>query len=155
MPRMYPVGFNPNLVQPALIAEAMRPALYAWFNARILIVDPNTRFGSAYDAKTDTGGPLTPTTLFDSGPNGALVQPIRAPRTVDSGDQNVALIGIRFQVKIEAIEVQLHSGLQVVVVDAGNDLQIGEFTYVLKQPMNSSLAWGKILEATVLAGGRA
>lgn len=154
---LYPPGFNPNAVDVQAIAAEMRPALEQWFSGHIQIIDPNTRGGEPYDAKTDTGGVADPDVVLDSGPGGALIQALSGARTGDQGDQQIGIQGVRFQVKASAMPagVQLHSGLQVIVVDGGNDPQLTMLTYSLKRAINSSIMWNEIFEAVVATAGRA
>lgn len=131
-------------------AAAMRPALYAWFNAQIQIFDPNLRDAPAYAPLGDTGGVATPSApLYDSGVNGALIQPIRSPVMVQQGDQTIGLLGIRMQVKMPATPPVLRAGLRVRVVNGGNVPEITFYRYVLNEALDTSAAWGKIIEATV------
>lgn len=150
---LFPSGFNPNVVDTAAIAAAMRPALYLWFGAMIRVVDPSSTTGERYNAKTDSGGVAEYEVLFTSP---ALIQPIGGARSIEQADQATALLGIRIQCEIERVPetVRLRSGLQVIVTDAGEDKTLERFAYALKKPVDSSMAWGKILEATVIVGGR-
>ena len=69
------------------IAEAMRPALEAWMTGHLQIVDLKRSSGPDYNAFTDTGGSSAPVVVLDSGPNGALIQPVRTPLRGEVGGQ--------------------------------------------------------------------
>lgn len=133
------------------IAEEMRPALYSMFNAHIQIVDPNRTEVSPYDAVTDTGGTSVALVVFDSGPNGASVEPIRSAVNVEFGSQSVSVQGVRLQTKLALSTDKLRAGMVVKVLDGGEAPWLEEFQYALTKPFESGYAWGRILEASVIA----
>lgn len=139
----------------AAIAEVMRPALYSTFNAQIQILDPNLdTILTPYDPVTDTGGQAAPVAvLYDSGENGALIQPIRSPIAVQNGDQTTFILGIRFQCKMPTVPTAFRAGLRVRVLDGGNVHELERYSYSLTEGFDSSLAWGKTIEATTVTSG--
>jgi hypothetical protein len=148
-------GPSPLEVDIPGIAEAMRPALYEWFSGHVQIIDLNRRAATAFDPVADTGGVAAPQIVLDSGVGGALIQPIRQPTRIDYGAQPNGLLGIRFQLKIESVPSEkLRGGLAVKVVDGGNESDLTLYTFALGEAINSSLAWGRIFEATVITGGQ-
>lgn len=126
----------------------MRSTLYEWFTGQLQFFDPQTGTSTHYNAATDTGGVALGELVFDTGVNGALVQPIRSPARFESGGQSNALEGIRFQTKSDPIV--LRAGLIVRVIDGGNDSSLVGYTYQLEDSIASSLAWGRIMTATVM-----
>lgn len=136
-------GPSPFGVDVAGIAEAMRPAVEAFMTARIQVIDP----------KRASGG--VPTILLDSGPNGALVQPLRSPSTVTVGGQPNTIYGIRFQMKRtpQSESVNLRSGLLIKVLDGGNAPESTGRIYAMNEGVETSLAWDHIFEASVVGGG--
>ena len=140
---LYAGGGLPDI--PA-IAAAMRPALYAWFTGHIQLLDPQRVTTTPYDAETDTGGATTREVLFDSGPGGAFIQPIRAAAPVGFGDQQVGLQAVRFQTTLDVSKVA-RAGLIVKVLDGGEDPTLEAFEYSLLNGVDSTLAWGRIYEA--------
>lgn len=148
-------GPSATSIDPAGIAEAMRPALYEWFTGHIIIFDPNRAQVSKYNPDDDAGGRSVETIILDSGENGALVQPIRSPTRIEMADQPNGILGVRFQVKREVLtKVEgLRGGLQVRVVNGGNSPELVGPIYSLQEPFDSSLAWGRIFDAVVLTGG--
>lgn len=138
-------GPRPDIVDIPGIAEAMRPALYAWMSAQIKIYDPK-RYAASPEAAL----------VLDSGANGAIIQPLRAPSMVDFGSQSTAIVALRFQVREDApIEAgqTLRGGLVVKVIDGGNAAGLERYTFALPEAMDSSLMWGRIFEANVVATG--
>lgn len=136
------------------IAEAMRPSLYGFFNARLQIFDPNIRgITQTFNPYTDTGGKATPGLLHDTGLNGALVQPIRSPVTVEYGDQTVGIIGIRFQLVRPPDALALRAGLRIKVIDGGNDSELTERLFTINEGIDASITWGKTIEASTVTSG--
>lgn len=151
---MFPgVTVNPELVNMPAIAATMREALYGWMNARIMIFDPKQAATTPYDPVTDTGGASVPNVVFDSGVNGAIVQPMRAATSVEFGSQNVGIVGVRFQVKRDLPSETLRSGLRLIVFDGGEDKSLETYMFGLSEGFDSSYGWGRTLEATVVTGG--
>lgn len=150
-------GPDPTKVDVAGIAEAMRPTLYAWFTAHVRIYDPRRSQVSGYNPVTDQSATERARTLvLDSGAAGALIQPIRQPTRVEAGGQATGILGIRFQIKRVAPEVDqlLRGGLIVEVVDGGEDVELTHYGFALTETIDSSLAWGRIYDATMMTGAR-
>lgn len=141
-------GADPLAIDPWDIMLEMRPAVEAWFNARIQIIDPATIGTTAYNAFTDEGADTEPGVLWDSEADGALIQAIRTTVASDLGGQSVAVVGVRVQCFVPP-EVSLRDGLLIKVLDGGNDHQLVNYRYVLSGGISSSHAWGHILHALV------
>lgn len=125
-------------------------------SAHVCIYDPARLETPPYDSVADTGGVAVPKLVLDSGPGGALVQPIRSATRVVVGNQPNAILGIRFQIKASApIEdgTTLRAGLILRVVDGGESSDLAPLTYSLTETVDSSLRWDRIIEAVVLTGG--
>jgi hypothetical protein len=152
------VGPRPDIVDIAGIATVMRPVVEAWFGARLKIWD--VKRGSAasddYDPEEDTSPTPNPGVLvLDTGANGALVQTIRLPTRISQGSQPNAILSIRFQLKREVAPESgqvLRAGLQVQVVDGGNDSGLVGHTFSLVETIDSSLAWDRIWDAVLVTG---
>lgn len=149
-------GPDPTRVDIPGIAEAMRPAVEMWMTGHIQIVDMKRGAAGAANAFTDTRASYEPVIVLDSGPQGALIQPLRAPTRGDVGGQPSGLLGVRFQVK-RSVGITpgetLRGGLTVRVLDGGNAAGLVGPTYALPEVLDSSLAWGYIFEALVVSGG--
>lgn len=148
-------GPSVNSVDLPGIAAAMRPTLEMWMSAHVRIYDPSRETTTPYNPVTDTGGTRSEVLVYDSGENGAIVQPIRSPSRVDVAGQPGTIQGVRFQLKRIAPEAgeKLRGGLIVRVVSGGNDPQLEALQFSLGDAFSSSLAWDHIFEASVLAGG--
>ncbi|MDF2915908.1 MAG: hypothetical protein K0S70_125 [Microbacterium sp.] len=149
-------GPSPTSVDIPGIAAAMRPALEQWMTGHIQIVDLKRGAAGAANAFTDVRTNTEPVIVLDSGPNGALIQPMRAATRGEIGGQPSGLLGVRFQVKRSASIAEgqrLRGGLAVRVLDGGNAAGLVGPTYALPEVLDSSLAWDYIFEAVVVAGG--
>lgn len=150
---LFPTGLALHHVDTAAIAENIRPALYAWFDGHVQVFDPQQHRSSDYNALDDSGGESNELIVLDSGAQGALIQPIRGAVETEFGGQNVGLLGIRFQIRRDRpVNGALHSGLRVRVLASGNDDQLTESIFSLVEGVDSSLAFGRILEATLITG---
>jgi hypothetical protein len=141
-------GSRPLDVDPFATAQAMRPVVEAWFDCHIQIIDPASMTSTEYDAFEDTGGSAEGAVLWDSGADGALISPIRTPRTGDLGEQSVAVAGIRIQCFVPPT-VELRNGLVVKVIDGGTDAQLKRYRYVLAGGISSSIGFVHVLHASV------
>jgi len=151
-------AFGPSVTSIDLqgIATAMRPTLEMWMNAHIRIIDPQREDSTTYDPTLDTGGVATSAIVFDSGENGAIIQPIRSPSRIDVGGQANGLLGIRFQVKRNESPPAagtVRGGLLVQVVNGGNLSVPAFWRFGLAEAIDSSLAWDHIYDATLITGG--
>lgn len=142
-------GYDPATIMPDALRAEMADAMKPWFTAHVKIWDPNTASRGPYDALTDTGGTGTPEPLWDSGPGGALVQPLIRITEQQTGEQNVGFRQVRIQTALPP-EIHLRSGLRVTVVDGGGSPSLEDFTYVVEEGIDSSLAWGAIITCTVV-----
>lgn len=143
-------GATPLDVDPFAVAQVMRPVVQAWFDCHIQILDPDSIDTADYDPYTDDGGDSTAAVLWDSGPDGALISPIRTPRAADLGNQMVEVVGIRVQCFVDPT-VELHDGLIIKVIDGGTDAQLKRYRYVLAGGVSSSIGFVHVLHATVAA----
>jgi len=136
------------------IAEAMRPTLEEWFTTRLGFYDLNREEAAAFDPFADTGGTAASQLVLDTGANGALLQPLRAPARADVGAQPNGVLSIRFQVKQSvAPTVPLRGGLVVRVLEGGNTTIPDTWLFSLSEAIDSSLMWDRIMDATLITGG--
>lgn len=142
-------GYDPNTLNAEGLKVEMAETMRPWFTAHIKIWDPKAASATAYDALTDTGGKATALPLWDSGPSGALIQPLPRVTEQTGGDQNEGYRQVRIQTSLPP-DIHLRSGLRVTVVDGGNNPNLEDFTYVVEEGIDSSLAWGAIITCTVV-----
>lgn len=149
-------GPSPKTIDAPGIAAAMRSTLEEWMTGHIQIIDLKRGAAGPADAFTDQRASTDPVVVLDSGPNGALIQPMRGAARLEIGGQPSGLLGVRFQVKRSAQITpgqSLRGGLAVKVLDGGNaPLLVGPI-YSLPEVLDSSLMWDYIFEAVVVSGG--
>lgn len=150
-------GAGPGVVDLPAMAAIMRPVLEQWMSAQVRIYDVNREQApsSHYNPLTDAGGTVPRTLIYDSGENGAIVQPVRSPTRIEAGIQPNAIIGIKFQLKREPDPtVTLRGGMTAQVVAAGEATGLTSLTFSLLEGMDASITWHRIIDAAVLTGGQ-
>lgn len=129
----------------AKIAIAMRETVARWYNAEVRIYDPNLR-----DIQWD---PVTneisnnPEVLIWQGK--ARIQPVRAPLSPSIGIAEGSIQGIRVQVPYDADLELIRKGLQVRVINGGEDKVLEELEFVVMSAINSSYGWNRTIECDV------
>ncbi len=147
---LYADGGSPFRLNADALAQLMRPAVQVWFDGRIQVVDPDTLDTTPYDPHTDTGGDSVAKVLWDSGDNGALIQPLRAQTVSDFGGQQTGLVAVRIQCN-PPDSLELRAGLHIRVLDGGSDAEVTRHVYALGSGIDSSLRWMTRLTALVVA----
>ena len=129
----------------AAIALEMRSTVARWYNASVQIIDPNIE-DQTWDPETNTytGNPAV---VLWSG--SARIQPLREARTPDLVVTQGAIHGIRVQVPYDASLPLIRKGLQVKVVDAGEDAVLASLQFVVRSAINSSYGWNRTIECDV------
>lgn len=130
------------------ISLEMRNAVNIWQTAIVQIIDPKIGEG-IFDVweNADDGG--EPSVLWMGQ---ARVQPMRAPLNVQTDNRHTDLIGVRVQVPLSVDIGPIYKGLQVVVVDGGEDHELENFQYIVQGSMGSSMAWVRTLDTEVDIG---
>jgi hypothetical protein len=126
----------------AKIALEMRSIVARWYNAEIRIIDPNTR-DQAWDIDTNTFT-NTPATVLYTGR--ARIQPIRQASTPDLGVTQGAIHAIRVQVPYDENLPLIRKGLQVEVLNPGEDITLGSLQFTVRSAINSSYGWNRTIE---------
>jgi hypothetical protein len=149
-------GFNPDTIDLDGMRDTMLPGLIEWFSAHVVIYDPTkaTNADTPYDPFLDNIA-LNPDDIppecivWDSGPAGALVQPMRRSivRAVGGGDQSLSTVTIQTAMPPDIV---VQSGLRVRVLDGGNASNLEKYVFAVREGFDGSLAWGQIITAEVL-----
>lgn len=134
----------------ASIAERQRERVYKWFNARIAIYDDDRIVTTPYDPTTDAGGETTATLLYDSGVNGARVQPLNTRRNLTTGAQPTGERTFLVQTKLDLDIDVIRHGLRLLVLDGGEDSSLRNYRYFVQSAANSSYAWNRSIICTAL-----
>lgn len=133
------------------IGQVMQGSLAGWLTGHIQIFLPSQSKRGVFDPVADTyASAAAPTLIYDSGPAGALVSPIRLSSVTSFGDQGVGIQGLHFQCFRHAPDVRIKSGMIVKVLDGGNDATLPDFTFMVTDGTNSSLTWGHTYQARVV-----
>lgn len=136
---------RPMLDIPA-IAATMRETEEPWMQGTIQIIYPNIEGGS-FDPWTNTraGGDVSVICQTK-----ARIQPIRSAQNVNGAFEQAAIRAVRFKIPLDAFVVDnqpIREGLQVYILDGGEDEDLTRFRYVITNGINSSLAWNRTIEA--------
>jgi hypothetical protein len=136
--------FNAGIDFSAMGAEMAKTAL-PWMNGSIQIVDPNVD-NATWDPWTNeyTGGSST---VLWSGP--ARIQHLKTEMLPEVGFSQVSIRGIRVQIPLGGEAPFIRKGLQIIVTDGGNDVELEQLQFVVTSAINSSYAWLRTIEAEV------
>jgi len=130
------------------ISLAMQPAVNIWQSGIVQIIDPKLAEG-IFDPFLNEDGDGAPGVLWQGT---ARVQPMRAPLNVQTENRHTDLIGVRVQIPLSVNIGTIHKGLQVIVVDGGEDPELENFQYIVQGSMGSSMAWVRTLDTEVDIG---
>jgi hypothetical protein len=136
--------FNTGIDFSAMVAEMAQTAL-PWMNGSIQIIDPNVE-NATWDPWTNqyTGGTST---VVWSGP--ARIQHLKNETMPEVGFSQVSIRGIRVQIPLGGDAPFIRKGLQIIVTDGGNDIELEQLQFVISSAINSSYAWLRTIEAEV------
>jgi hypothetical protein len=136
--------FNTGIDFSTMGAEMAKTAL-TWMNGSIQIVDPNVE-NATWNPWTNnyTGG--TSTVLW-SGP--ARIQHLKNEMMPEVGFSQIGIRGIRVQIPLGGDAPFIRKGLQIIVTDGGNDVELEQLQFVITSAVNSSYAWLRTIEAEV------
>lgn len=129
----------------AKIALEMRSTVARWYNADVQIVDPNlgdvewNEFTNEYENN--------PATVIWSGK--ARVQPLRTATVPDLTVMQGSVRAIRVQVPYDADLSLIRKGMQVKVVNGGEDHVLENLSFVVRSAVNSSYGWNRTIECDV------
>ena len=133
----YPRGFNPGVVNPALIAEAMRPAVELWMKGRAVFFDPEA-------------GQTTSAPLFDTDVDGCLLVPLRGATAIEFGGQSTYLQGVQIQIKRAVWADSIQPGVRIKITDGGNASELERYFFTVNEAVDGTLAWDRIITASLV-----
>lgn len=141
-------GYNDTIDHPGLQAE-MREVIKPWYTAQVQILDPKF-IDDSYDPEADLTTDVNPESImWDSGPNGALVQPLLPRIDRRAGEEAQIISTIQVQTSLPR-DVSLRAGLRLKVIDGGNFPQLEEGVWAIQEGLAGSLAWGALITCTAL-----
>jgi hypothetical protein len=150
-------GFDPGTIDVAGMKDEMLPGLKEWFTAHIVIYDPD-KATETDDPEYDPFGDNIAAdprripdecVVWDSGPGGALIQPLRRSVVRAFGGNGEGLSTITIQTSMPP-EIVLQSGLRVAVLDGGNATNAEHYVYAIREGFDGSLSWGQIITAEAI-----
>lgn len=154
---VWSAGFDPDTIDVEAMKTAMLPALEQWFTAHVMIYDPSraTKADNPnYDPFRDNiaADPQRipeECVIWDSGPAGALVQPLRrsAVREYGGGGETVSTITVQTSM---GPDIALQSGLRLAVLDGGNASNLEDYVFAVREGFDGSLSWGNIITCEVV-----
>lgn len=124
------------------IGSEMASTTTAWMNATIQIIDPNVR-DSNWDewTNTETNNPVV--TLWEGR---ARVQQLSSTAVAEAGMVMAGVRRVRVQVPLDVDAGFIRKGLQVIVVNGGNDYVLEDMRFTIVSAVNSSYAWVRTIE---------
>lgn len=131
------------------IHSLMAPTVLAWMNATIRLVEPKIGSGefSPWTNTVEGGGPVA----IWQGP--ARIQPIRSPERVSDGFAETDIRGVRIQLPLDfPHQSVIRKGMEIYIVDGGEDQSLRHYKYVVQTGINASTAWNRTVEALVDLG---
>lgn len=126
------------------ISAEMATVVQRWFNASIIIVDPDVR-DEVWDPVTNTYTGSSEVTLWSGA---ARVQPIGLGSNPEA-DYAFSAAGVRrvrFQVRLDPSRDFIRKGLRVRVTDGGVDSDLEKLDFVVTNAINSSYAFLRTIE---------
>jgi hypothetical protein len=131
----------------AKIAIDMRETVARWYNATIEIVDPNLG-NQEWDPITNEYSGNSESVLWSGK---ARVQPLRQSRgsTPNLNVMQGGIESIRVQVPYDANLPLIRKGLQIKVLDGGEDEVLTSVQFIVRSAVNSSYGWNRTIECDV------
>lgn len=129
----------------AKIAIEMRAITERWYNASVEIIDPNLE-DQTWDYATNTYT-NNPASSIWSGK--ARIQPIASESLVDLDVAQGSVRKLRIQVPYDESLPLIREGLQIVVTDGGENLQLENVMITVRGAINSSYGWNTTIECNV------
>jgi hypothetical protein len=128
----------------AKIALEMRETVSRWYNADVEIIDPNLG-EQEWDPMTNEYSGNSESVIWSGR---ARVQPLKQSRgaTPDVSVMQAGIESIRVQVPYDADLPLIRKGLQVRVLNGGEDDVLTRIQFVVRSAVNSSYGWNRTIE---------
>jgi hypothetical protein len=137
------MAISPNSsIDFAKIALEMRATVARWYNAEVIIVNPEFR-AQYWDVFTNEFLGDSAQIIYQGK---ARVQPIRESRQQDIGIAQGALRGIRVQLPYDADIDFIQKGFEVRVIDGGEDKLLESLKFVVRSAINGSYGWNRTID---------
>lgn len=135
-----------ELINFQAIAKEMRQAVSHWYNADVEIIDPAVRSASAaWDPVTNDYAESTDTVIWSGK---ARVQPIgmTGARLTNMAVMQGAVKNVRVQVPYDEELPLIRKGLEIRVVDGGEDQVWNDMRMIVNAAVNSSYGWNRTID---------
>lgn len=135
-----------ELIDFQAIAREMRETVAHWYNAEIEIIDPKNReLSGEWDPVTNDYEDV-PDEMVWSGP--ARIQPIgiTGARLTNMAVMQGSIKNIRVQVPHDEELPLIRKGLEIKVVDGGEDQVLNDLRMIVNSAVNSSYGWNRTIE---------
>lgn len=126
----------------AKIALEMRATVARWYNAEVVIVNPNIR-NQQWDPITNSFTGDSTEIIYQGR---ARIQPIRESRQPDIGITEGGIRIVRVQVPYDADIQLVQKGFEVQIVSGGEDAVLPSLKLVVRSAINSSYGWNRTIE---------
>ena len=132
----------------AAISQEMGPVAELWMNGIVQIIDPNLEdVGDDWDVELNLPtGSAEPTVLLQTKARIQPRIPLSATRTNDVGFSENSVRAIKVAIPLGVEPEFLRKGLQVLVVDGGEDQALNGMIFIIKSAINSGQAWVRTID---------
>ena len=135
-----------ELIDFQAIAKEMREAVAHWYNAEVEIIDPKNRaLSGEWDPVTNDYEDVPDEVLW-TGP--ARIQPIglTGARLTNMAVMQGSIKNIRVQVLYDEELPLIRKGLEIRIVDGGQDQVLNDLRMIVNSAINSSYGWNRTIE---------
>ena len=135
-----------ELIDFQAIAKEMRETVAHWYNAEIEIIDPKNREVSGeWDPVTNDYDEFPDEVIWE-GP--ARIQPIglTGARLTNMAVMQGSIKNIRVQVPYDEELPLIRKGLEIRIVDGGQDQVLNDLRMIVNSAINSSYGWNRTIE---------
>ena len=135
-----------ELIDFQAIAKEMRETVAHWYNAEIEIIDPKNReLSGEWDPVTNDYEEFPDEVIWE-GP--ARIQPIglTGARLTNMAVMQGSIKNIRVQVPYDEELPLIRKGLEIRVVDGGQDQVLNDLRMIVNSAINSSYGWNRTIE---------
>ena len=135
-----------ELIDFQAIAREMRETVAHWYNAEIEIIDPKNReLSGEWDPVTNDYASFPGEVVWSGS---ARIQPIgpTGARMTNMAVMQGAVKSVRVQVPYDEELPLIRKGLEIKIVDGGEDQVLNDLRMIVNSAVNSSYGWNRTIE---------